>query len=156
MEGFLEELYITKRMLVLDDLPEKEIDEYIGERLKAVTSDILYMNDDDFEEYLEGLRSELRERFENLVTPEEIMEYDEEDIDPKDVTRGLFAMIDDKIRVIMTVARGAILHGADSDDITRAIREKAVEFDELYMNMDPEEFEFVVNMMLMQRIDDEE
>ena len=139
LEGSLEDLYITKRILVNDGMPEDEIDAYIAERAKDLFTDMSEMSEGNFVDYLVGLQAELEEIHGNQV-PEELETY----MDHKSLTKGMLDIIDEKIRALMVVTKGVMVHGVQQEEVMRAIKEKAMELDELYMNMDRDKFERTV------------
>ena len=134
IENFLEEIYITKRFLVTDGIPEDVIDNYIEENVNKIGESLSAMTEDEFTDYIVEFQQEIGEK----VAAAEDADYPEDDAA---INEGMIRMIADKIKALMTVVRGLTgLGGADPEDLAQAIMDKAEEVNELYMNMSPEEF----------------
>lgn len=134
IENFLEEIYITKRFLVTDGIPEDVIDNYIEENVNKIGESLSVMTEDEFTDYIVEFQQEIGEK----VAAAEDADYPEDDAA---INEGMIRMIADKIKALMTVVRGLTgLGGADPEDLAQAIMDKAEEVNELYMNMSPEEF----------------
>ena len=147
LESMLEEVYITKRFLVTDGVPEDVADDLIRDKVTEMSQMLGAMTDDEYIEYIEEYKVTLEEKEDEAM----LLDTDDEE----SIACGMAQVIVDKVTAIMVVVRGLAGRDIDANDISMALMDKAEELNERYMNMSLEDFdkevisrvgEFIVEM----------
>ncbi len=145
IENFLEDLYITKRLLIDDGMEEKDLDSYIADKVREFGEFYSEMTEEEFFEALDAETEEAHAKAQAEdggieIDPEELFN-DEGVLDPNPMylLQGLIGIIDDKVKKIMLVKQSLVNTGVDAEEITMAMTDYAKECDARYMNLSEEE-----------------
>lgn len=157
IEGALKDLYITKRMLLDDMVPEDMLDAFIRNKAERYNGMIWNKSKEELREYLLMRRAEeeknpsmeekFNEIFENPVVPTR-----------EEMIANFLEIMEQRIERIY-LAKRALKGRAEEIDLDMAIRDMAEQLDSLYKGLSKDDFEEArderVREVLRERMEDQ-
>ena len=156
IEGALKDLYITKRMLLDDMVPEDTLDAFIRNKAERYNGMIWNKSKEELREYLLMRREEEDKR----PTTEEILNivFENQVLPTRDEMIADFLEIMEQRIERIYLAKRALKSRAEEIDLDMAIRDLAEQLDSLYKGLSKEDFEEArderVREVLRERMED--
>ncbi len=163
IEENLTDMYITKKLLMNEGFPEKDLDGFIAQKVREHEERCAAMED---EEFLEMLTEEWEHPEADMPAADDQAEADleaaaqaiDEELtrlayidDPEDpefielnpiaILQGLINVMDMQIAKVIKVKRALAAAGVNPEEVAMAIADTASEFNERYMKMSEAEIE---------------
>lgn len=163
IEPCIEDIYITKRLLMQDGMKADEVDDCIGEKILEHDGYFQSISDEAYDECVCMEKEKLAEAMAGRSEAKQECEEELKVLDPEnmpsqaELIRNNLKLIGEKVKQVMFVKRGMEKMGVDPGDVAFAIMDYAKECDERYMNMLEDEFDqMVFNRILEELLGDEE
>ncbi len=154
MRQSLENMYISKRFLVDDGMPEEAIDRFIEEKCQASEERYSSMTKDEYTDYLFNQRVHIRSGEAEEEAYNELSTYGGEQC--PELLRIMHTMlwqIEEEADMVMLMRRGTIILGADPDELAMAMADTTKEINDHYMSITEEELEEAVAQKMRQAME---
>ena len=140
MEPSIDDVFISKRVLMSDGIDEEDVDELISMKVREYSDLFGNMTNEELSAYVSDLSDELEGEidYEDMDIEMIIDELLNETVE--DHIRRMYEIIDLKIKEVFLIKRAMVLEEKVSqENLTEAILEKARDANEYYTNMNDDE-----------------
>ena len=141
--GAMEDIFITKRMIMREGISEEKVNSYIRTKGKQYEAVYMEMSDKVFFQMMNKTSAKqiYKKKDEEANPASKLPKYhwDISDYDSLEYIRLMLNLIDNEIKRVERMKRAMLYSGADPDAVDKAIREVAVASNEKAMKMTDEE-----------------